>query len=251
MPSMRRESFPQPSLRAEEGPLPAWIAGLAQEYDVVVRSVEIAGSLFEIAHPRSADTLIDDAEFAVDERLPYWADIWTSSIALARRIAAEQGSGRRLLELGCGVGLTSVAAAQAGFQVTATDYYEPALRFAALNAAHNGAPLTAAQILDWRRLPEDFLRFDVVIASDVLYERPNVELVAAVFARALRPGGVGLLTDPQRARAAEFPDACRRYNLEITRRDVVPVTSGGNAQKIDLFELRRPINAHYPNESEE
>ena len=195
--------------------------------------------------------MIDDAEFAVDERLPYWAEIWTSSIALARRIAAEQGSGRRLLELGCGVGLASAAAARIGFQVTATDYYEPALRFAELNAAHNGAPLAVAQLLDWRNLPGDLPQFDVVIASDVLYERANVELVAAAFARALRRGGLGLLTDPQRIHAAAFPEICRRRSLEITRRDIVRVTRGAKTQTIDLFELRRAFNYNFSNESEE
>jgi predicted nicotinamide N-methyase len=68
-----------------------------------------------------------------DERLPYWADVWPSARVLAERVATMQVDDRRFLELGCGAGLVSVAAAIAGFDITATDYYEEALRFTALN----------------------------------------------------------------------------------------------------------------------
>ena len=71
--------------------------------------------------PANADHLISEADNVMDERLPYWADLWPSARVLAGHLLALQGGGRRLLEMGCGLGLDSVAALLAGFDVTSTD----------------------------------------------------------------------------------------------------------------------------------
>ncbi|MCA1728736.1 MAG: 50S ribosomal protein L11 methyltransferase, partial [Actinobacteria bacterium] len=88
----------------------------------------------------AADALIDEREFARDERLPYWADLWPSAVALAGSIIRYDSktlAGRRVVELGCGVGLPSLAALARGARVTATDHYEAALDFARYNARAN------------------------------------------------------------------------------------------------------------------
>jgi len=212
-------------------------AALEARFELSVQTVNAGPWRFEIYLPQSSDALIDEDEFAVDERLPYWAEIWPSSVALVERIAREAGRGRQLLELGCGVGLAAIAAARAGFTVTATDYYDAALEFAKWNSQHNGQSLAATRLVDWRKLPDDLPRFDVVAASDVLYERPNAALVAAAFARTLKPGGLGLLADPQRQQAASFPDECRRQGLTVVRQTGVGVSYGPRPQVIDVYEL--------------
>ncbi len=206
-------------------------------FDVVTSIIEIGDRQFTHFRPRSPDDLISEDEFNRDERLPYWADFWPSSIALAERLAQEKGTGRRLLELGCGTGLVAMVASAAGFNVTATDYYAEALEFTALNANHNGHPLHETRIVDWRDLPSDLGRFDVVVASDVLYEKHYSDLVAVAFAATLAPGGLGILTDPQRRHGALFPAACAWHGLHIQRRFEVPVAHGGPGQKIDLYEF--------------
>jgi ETFB lysine methyltransferase len=218
-------------------PVQAPDSALEARFELSVQTVNAGPWRFEIFQPQSSDALIDEDEFAVDERLPYWAEIWPASIALVERLAAEQGGGRRLLELGCGVGLGAIAAARAGFNVTAVDYYAAALEFTQFNARHNGQSLAATRLVDWRKLPDDLPRFDVVAASDVLYERPNAALVAAAFARALQHGGLGLLADPQRQHAASFPDECRRQGLTVVRQTGVGVSYGPRPQVIDVYEL--------------
>ncbi len=99
------------------------------------RSAVTAGAhTIDVMHPANAEDLIDEEDFERDERLPYWADIWPSSIIMARRLLEERGAGRHLLELGCGLGLATMAAMCAGFEVTATDYYQEALHFTRANA---------------------------------------------------------------------------------------------------------------------
>jgi predicted nicotinamide N-methyase len=127
------------------------LADLRQEFDVLATELPLAGRLVTIHHPRNADELIDEEAFAIDERLPYWADVWPSARVLAERVAAMAPADRRFLELGCGAGLVSVAAALAGFDVTATDYYDDALRFTALNVLMNTGMLIDTRDADWRR----------------------------------------------------------------------------------------------------
>src|SRR5918993_3776037 len=64
--------------------------------------VEVGNRTYHVTHPAAADALIDEEEFAQDERLPYWADLWPSSVALARHVSEvseeEHMAGRRTVE---------------------------------------------------------------------------------------------------------------------------------------------------------
>lgn len=224
------------------GPADA-LRALRRQFDVAESEVVIAGRAMRILHPRDADTLIDEEAFARDDRLPYWADIWPSSIVLAEHVAAMAGHGRRLLELGCGLGVVSTAAARAGFAVTSTDYYEDALRFAALNVEENAGAPPLTRMIDWRDLPADLGYFDVVVASDVLYEPSYAGLVARAFARTLAGDGIGWLSDPGRIAAPMFIDAARASGLEVERTRLVPFDVAQQQQRIAIYELLAPGRA--------
>ncbi|MFM7077429.1 MAG: class I SAM-dependent methyltransferase, partial [Planctomycetaceae bacterium] len=118
---------------------------------------------------------------------------------------------------GCGLGLPSLVAARVGFAVTATDYEEPALEAVRFNAERNGLGPIATRVLDWRSIPDDCTGFDRVVAADVLYEAHHPAVVAAVIARTLAAGGIALVADPCRAKAAGFPGACAAAGLRVER----------------------------------
>jgi len=123
-----------------------------------------------LLRPVSPDALLDEAAFARDEFLPYWAELWPAAMALAA--ALPDVAGLCVVELGCGLGLPSLVAAARGAEVTASDWAEDAVALLRENAARNGLELRA-EVRDWREPWSE--RFDVVIAADVLYERRNVE----------------------------------------------------------------------------
>lgn len=207
------------------------------------RSTVVAGPhTIELLHPASPDELIDEEAFERDERLPYWADVWPAAVVLARRLASTAAAGRSLLELGCGAGLVAVAASLAGFVVTATDYYDDSLLFTRLNVVRNGGRDPNLRLVDWREFPADLGTFDVVVASDVLYEHTYGELVAAAIARSLSPMGLAILADPGRVAAGDFVDAARRRGLEVWTADRVRYRHGAATQTIDLYELWWPPN---------
>ena len=208
-------------------------------FDVATTEIPLAGRIVTIHHPRNADALIDEEAYAIDERLPYWADLWPSARVLAERVAAMAPLDRRFLELGCGAGLVSVAAAIAGFAVTATDYYDDALRFTALNVLANTGSLIDTRAADWRRFPHDLGRFELVVASDVLYEREYATLIAAAIDRTLTARGTAVIADPGRLAAPEFVDQARERGMIAGVTERVPFEAGEVRQTIDLYEIRR------------
>lgn len=201
-------------------------------------AVQIAGGEVTLETPRSADELINEVDFERDERLPYWADVWPSSIALAGAVSALPGSGKRALELGCGLGLVTIAALRAGFDVLATDYYEDALLFARRNGLSATGREPRTQHADWRAFPGDLGRFDLVLASDVLYEREYATLVADAIVASLAPGGVALIADPGRVALLSFVTACEQRGCTVRIHARVPWTDGTAKQTITIHEVK-------------
>src|SRR3954447_3271370 len=168
--------------------------------------------------PRAADALIDEAEFEADERLPYWADLWPSARGLTRHLLDRPPAERRIVELGAGVALPSLALRSLGADPLATDYYADALRFADANAQRNGLGPLRTRLLDWRETPPE--RWDLVIAADVLYEQRNAEALAALLPRILAEGGQALLADPGRLYFPEFRDRMEAADWCVEEVDV-------------------------------
>lgn len=194
---------------------------------------------FQLMKPANADHLISEADYVHDERLPYWADLWPSSRVLAGILLEEEGHGRTLLELGCGLGLDTVAAMAAGFAVTSTDYYEDALHVARSNARRNLGAEPAVRMVNWRHWPDDLGTFDVVIAADVLYEKEYATLVADCLARALRPDGVALVADPGRLALPTFRDHLPTAGLRIDHTTTTPFEEGAVKQQVQIMHIRK------------
>jgi predicted nicotinamide N-methyase len=188
-------------------------AQLATRFDLVDHAVSLGDWPVVLRKPRAADALISEADYVRDERLPYWADLWPSAPVLAEHCLRQVGAGRTLLELGCGLGLATLAAMRAGFVVTASDYYDDALLLTRRNALANVGHEPTVRMLDWRGLPDDLPEFDVVMAADVLYERPYGLLVAQVVARLLARDGVAWMADPGRVAREAFREALPSVGL--------------------------------------
>ena len=149
---------------------------------------------------------------------PYWAFAWAGGQALARFILdnRELVAGRRVLDLGAGSGLVSIAAMLAGAaQAIASDIDALALDAIRLNAEANGVRVetTATDLLAG---PPDAV--EVVLVGDLFYERALAERVLA-FVEAARQGGAEVLVgDPRRS---YFPgDRFRQvalYSVPVTR----------------------------------
>ena len=196
----------------------------------------------ELIHPANSDDLISEADFVKDERLPYWADIWPSAKMLSRAMVEEHGAGRRLLELGCGSGLVTVASAIAGYEVLATDYYADALLVTRYNVEQNvsGASVRTREV-DWRDWPKGLGRFDRVLAADVLYEPAHGELIARAIYKSLADDGLATVADPGRISRQNFIDRATELGLLVDLSRKMKFQEGEIRQEITLIDLRWPL----------
>lgn len=149
--------------------------------------------------------------------------LWRSGVALARALdGGEPLHGRRVVELGCGLALPSLAAARAGATVLATDGDDESLGLVERNARENGLSVETACV-DWADADALVARgpFDLVLAADVLYERGSAGLLLKLLPR-LAPAA--LLADPGRPAAGAFLDeARRRWRVTTGVRDEVEI----------------------------
>ena len=122
-------------------------------------------------------------------------------MALAEYVATLDVSGRRVLELGAGLGLPSLAAALGSADVLATDWAEDAVALLRANAERNHVRLRA-ELARWDE-PECFgAGWDLVLAADVLYEQRNADQLLQLLPQ-LEAHEI-LLAEPGRPFAKEF-----------------------------------------------
>jgi predicted nicotinamide N-methyase len=187
---------------------------------LVSRSIDLPGGALRLLQPEVAAELPDAGPVEWAPVAPYWAVLWRSGVALARELDGEALEGRRVVELGCGLALPSIAAARAGASVLATDVCDEALRLSERNARANGVSVETAAV-DWTE-PAELIRrapFDLVLAADVLYERRNVATLLSLLPR-LAPEA--WLADPGRPAAGAFLEEARhRWPVEMRVRGVV------------------------------
>jgi len=198
------------------------------EEELVPRRVELPDGDLRLLQPDEAAELPDDGPTEWAPVVPYWSVLWRSGVALGRELAGEPLAGRRVLELGCGLGVPSLVAARAGAEVLATDESAEALELLERNARANELELATARI-DWNAAGELVAAgpFDLVLAADVLYQLPKIYEMLALLPRL---GPEVWIANPGRSMAQVFLDrAPRHWSVE---------TSGGE-EVVQIYRLRR------------
>jgi predicted nicotinamide N-methyase len=188
--------------------------------ELVEETVQAGPLTLGILRPPDPAALIDIERFKEEEYMPYWAELWASGVRLAAAVADRDVNGLAVLELGCGLGVPSVAAALGGAQVLAVDWAQEALDVTQQNAERNGASVETLRA-DWSK-PETLLArapFDLVLCSDVLYETRNVDALLELLPK-LTPEV--LLGEPGRQTAGRFFELAER-DWEIGREGEVSV----------------------------
>jgi predicted nicotinamide N-methyase len=176
------------------------------ELDLAEETVTLGDRALEILRPRDGEALLDEDAFATrDEYLPYWVELWPSGLALARALHGRALRGARVVELGCGLALPSIAAAIAGGRVLATDWSAEAVALAMENARRNGVEIDA-DVASWYA-PDELVErgpWDLVLAADVLYEARNVPVLEELLPRLTGDHGEVWLADPGRPAGEDF-----------------------------------------------
>lgn len=233
------------------------LAALDRRFMLADMPVDLPMGRVVLEKPRNPDDLISEADFAEDDRLPYWADLWPAAIVLAdfleqralqegaaQNASSSEAAAERALELGCGLGLVTIAAMRAGYDVLATDYYADSTLLTARNALRVTGREPALRMVDWRAFPDDLGTFDVVLAADVLYEKAYAPLVAEAIKRTLAPDGRALVSDQGRVALGLFLEEAIARGLTPTivhfetRPTNPPAPEGSQVHAITIYELR-------------
>jgi predicted nicotinamide N-methyase len=179
--------------------------------------VRVGRSEVIIEAPGDFEVLLDyyAREHPADtDLIPYHGALWPSALALADRLVSRFPTleGLRAIELGCGLGLPSILAAKLGARMTANDFHPANEEYLRRNAALNGVSI---EYLPWSwEGPFDAGEFDLVLASDVVYEKKSVPALATLAARLCAPAGQIILSDPGRDNLQEAVEKIEAKGFE-------------------------------------
>lgn len=131
---------------------------------------------------------------------PLFGVIWPSSLVLAHFISDYKTGSKRILEIGCGMALTSLLLNKRCDDITATDYHPETGNFLSRNTLLNEDKPIAYEQIDWANLHGELGTFDLIIGSDLLYEDQHVDLLASFIESHSKPTCEVILVDPGRGR---------------------------------------------------
>lgn len=226
--------MPDPQLPADPG------------YHVRLQTLCIAG------HELRLETLLDKQQFDDPGRIAellgvspaQWAlfgNLWPAAFVLAEAMAIIDFRGRRVLEVGAGLGLASLVAQSRGADITASDIHPLSERFLAGNTARNQLLPIPFHRGGWADADPELGRFALIIASEVLYEGGHAGLLSAFIARHAEPTAEVLMIDPGRGHQNHFARAMVLHGFAYRFEQLAarPTPAGPFAGKIHTFRRDR------------
>ncbi len=191
--------------------------------------------------PRKIRLICPGPQPESDERISFWWGVTSSALALSRYIESDIAlDGKKVLELGSGVGLAGLAAALNGAIVTFSDYVPQALETAKLNAIANHIPheRTDFQIIDWEN-PGSIGYFDVIIGSEIVYEYFFHSALSDLILNCLKHDGVLILADRERLVVERFVGRMRKKGFSCIKNSCPVNEDGFPHQLVTMYLLKR------------
>lgn len=181
------------------------------------------------------DPLADVSEF------PFWIRLWDAAMILSYVLGSQPSpGGKRLLELGAGLGAPGLAAAAAGFDVTISDYEDIIMDFQKVSAAASKLENIQFSHLDWLN-PPDLEPFDVLAGAEILFRDEFFEPLLNIFKNYLKPDGmIYLAHDAKRQSLPKFLKLAQ-HDFEIALKEQV-IKRDGKKITIIVNRLRHRKN---------
>ncbi|MGO1500759.1 MAG: class I SAM-dependent methyltransferase [Marinobacter sp.] len=164
---------------------------------------------------------------------PIFGIIWPSSLVLAHHMVSYHTAGKRILEIGCGMALSSLLLNHRNDDITATDYHPEVGVFLERNTQLNHGRAIGYQRVDWADKNSGLGVFDMIIGSDVLYEDEHINLLADFIQKHASPTCEVILVDPGRGRKSKFSRRMETHGYSYT-----------HTKPEDTHYLERPFKGH-------
>ncbi len=140
--------------------------------------------------------------------------VWPSSLVLAHYMQDYETAGKRILEIGCGMALTSLMLNKQQADITATDYHPEVAAFLQRNTALNHDADIQYERTDWSETEDSLGNFDLIIGSDILYEDEHSQQLAAFIDNHSLPNCEVILVDPGRGRKNKLGMQMEKYGYQ-------------------------------------
>ncbi len=170
---------------------------------------------------------------------PLFGLVWPSSRILAGAMQDYAMEGKRILEIGCGLALASLVMGRRGADITASDCHPLAAAFLAENLCLNEMAPIPFQTGNWSASDPDLGRFDVIIGSDVLYERDQPNLLSRFIERHSRPDVEVIIVDPDRGNRAKFTRDMQDLGYDHSEARAATRQTSGESYKGRILNYRR------------
>jgi predicted nicotinamide N-methyase len=151
---------------------------------------------------------------------PIFGVIWPSSLVLAHFMCDYDTDSKRVLEIGCGMALSSLLLNKKHTNITATDYHPESQNFLNRNVLLNGDEQIPFELTDWASQNDNLGLFDIIIGSDLLYEDNHIELLANFIQAHANPACEVIIVDPGRGRKNKL--SSRMINLGFSSAQMKP-----------------------------
>lgn len=144
-----------------------------------------------------------------------FGQLWPAGQVLANAMSVIPIAGRRILEIGCGLGLSSLVLQRRCADITASDHHPLAASFLEHNADINSIKRLSYVDLSWNKPHVSLGMFDLIIGSDILYERDHAQMLSELILRHAKPSSEIITTDPGRGVSAAFSRAMLAQGFRI------------------------------------
>lgn len=215
-------------------------------YEVETTGYRIGGTDYQIRTLRDRQQFSDPDGCAERAGIssaswPMFGILWPAGFALAEEMSRFSIKGKHILEVGCGIGLPSLVLQRRRADITACDYHPLAEEFLRHNAdLNNLAPIRFFNT-PWIGWSMDLGRFDLIIGSDLLYERDVSGALAGFIGRHAMPAAEVWIVDPDRGNRAAFNRLMLALGFDLSEQRLDQATTPDTAgYKGRLLSYRRP-----------
>lgn len=170
---------------------------------------------------------------------PLFGQVWPSAQKLADLMQAWELGSNRVLEIGCGLGLASMVIHRRLGNITASDCHPLTESFLRANLLLNQLPALTYRTGNWGRENLMLGEFDLIIGSDVLYERSHPEQLAAFIQLHAAAHAEVLLVDPNRGNRTGFNRRMAQLGFDLTETRLETPLADGATYRGRLLHYRR------------
>ncbi|UCG21968.1 MAG: methyltransferase [Deltaproteobacteria bacterium] len=213
---------------------------IEKDYKTEVVPITVSGRSLRCLRLADLDEIILDQLDTGDldgAELPFWGKIWEASILLAAYLVAQPVMpGRKILEIGTGLGVSGLFAAACGHDVTLSDHKKEIIRFIRANTLLNKLDNVPVINVDWAK-PTSNQLYDWIVGSEVVYHRSTYDSLVQFLNQALKPNGTIFLAKSTSLPANVFFSKLTQY-FKFKKLDKV-MRSGDQEFAISLYAIKR------------